>query len=109
MSHKRIQVHLRYSDAENGEGNWTDYTASIQVNSDWRQTAPHYLIKVDVLQAIETKQPGFWNKLNLTDRGTQREWIKNNLVSAKVESYAYGHSPDSNNAAMQIWDNDKSW
>lgn len=109
MSHKRIQVHLRYSDAENGEGNWTDYTASIQVNSDWRQTAPHYLIKVDVLQAIETKQPGFWNKLNLTDRGTQREWIKSNLVSTKVESYAYGHSPQSNNAAMQIWDNDKSW
>lgn len=105
----RIQAHLRFSDSESGEGQWNDYTSSISVGDWWRETMPHYLIKADVIQALEHNQPGFWTRYGLHNRSQQLEWIRANFVSAKIESFIRGGSALGNNAVMKLWDGDNAW
>lgn len=109
MGNKDLRIHFRYSDSENGEGDWCNATFIASSEDDWQQTAPHLMVKFDVLNAFEQSKPGFWNKYQVYGREAQTSWLKGKLDSARFNAWVNGSGASGNNATMQVWDQKNSW
>ena len=109
MGNKDLRIHFRYSDAENGEGNWYNCSFIASSQDYWQQSAPHLLVKFDLVNAYEQAQPGYWDKYKVNSRQQQLEWLKKYIVSARFSAVISGSGESGNNARMQVWDQNDSW
>ena len=109
MGNKDLRIHFRYSDAENGEGNWCNCSFIASSQDYWQQPAPHLLVKFDLVNAYEQAQPGYWDKYKVNSRQQQLEWLKKYIVSARFSAVISGSGESGHNARIQVWDQNDSW
>ncbi|WP_333603533.1 distal tail protein Dit [Lactobacillus acetotolerans] len=109
MGNKNLRIHFRYSDSENGEGDWCNCSFIASSQDYWQQSAPHLLVKFDLVKAYEQFQPGYWEKYKINGRQQQLEWLKKYIISARFGAVISGSGASGNNARMQVWDQNDSW
>lgn len=90
MANKRLRVYLRYSNDAQGNGSYSDWTTIIRPQNLWRYQVPHFVAKLDVVNALEQAEPGFFNSIGVAGSVEKFNWVKNNLKSASVKVWGYG-------------------
>lgn len=90
MANKRLRVYLRYSNDAQGNGSYSDWTTIIRPQNLWRYQVPHFVVKLDVVNALEQAEPGFFNSIGVAGSVEKLNWVKNNLKSASVKVWGYG-------------------
>ena len=90
MANKRLRVYLRYSNDAQGNGSYSDWTTIIRPQNLWRYQVPHFVAKLDVINALEQAEPGFFNSIGVAGSVEKLNWVKNNLKSASVKVWGYG-------------------
>lgn len=90
MANKRLRVYLRYSNDAQGNGSYSDWTTIIRPQNLWRYQVPHFVVKLDVVNALEQAEPGFFNSIGVAGSVEKFNWVKNNLKSASVKVWGYG-------------------
>ncbi len=110
MGNQNLRIIFRYTDDPEGNGNYTDWSTLIYPNNLYKYQAPHLLVKLDLVKAVEQVDPGFWGKYNIVGIVERLNWLKENIKSASFKFFAYGASDDgSNYVGMQVWKPAKGW